>query len=91
MNVMRYLTRQKYAPIMDVILIADVMHKKVELGFLLVRVKGSHYFVQYDDGYSTVVPVYGSETIRCLPMAMSNIRQKNPYVDTRKNLTITVT
>ncbi len=32
-------------------------------GFLLVRVKGSHHFMQHDDGRSTVVPVHGSETI----------------------------
>ena len=32
-------------------------------GFLLVRVKGSHHFIQHDDGRSTVVPVHGSETI----------------------------
>ena len=34
-----------------------------KVGFLLVRVKGSHHFIQHDDGRSTVVPVHGSETI----------------------------
>ena len=32
-------------------------------GFLLVRVKGSHHFMQHTDGRSTVVPVHASETI----------------------------
>jgi predicted RNA binding protein YcfA (HicA-like mRNA interferase family) len=32
-------------------------------GFLLVRVKGSHHFVQHADGRSTVVPVHAGETI----------------------------
>jgi len=32
-------------------------------GFLLVRVKGSHHFVQHDDGRATVVPVHAGETI----------------------------
>jgi predicted RNA binding protein YcfA (HicA-like mRNA interferase family) len=32
-------------------------------GFLLVRVKGSHHFVQHADGRSTVVPVHTGETI----------------------------
>ncbi|MDP3007974.1 MAG: type II toxin-antitoxin system HicA family toxin [Methylococcales bacterium] len=32
-------------------------------GFLLVRIKGSHHFVQHADGRSTVVPVHAGETI----------------------------
>jgi predicted RNA binding protein YcfA (HicA-like mRNA interferase family) len=32
-------------------------------GFLLVRVKGSHHFVQHGDGRATVVPVHAGETI----------------------------
>ena len=32
-------------------------------GFLLVRVKGSHHFVQHADGRLTVVPVHTGETI----------------------------
>lgn len=32
-------------------------------GFLLVRVKGSHHFIQHADGRSTVVPVHAGETI----------------------------
>ena len=34
-----------------------------KVGFLLVRVKGSHHFVQHADGRSTVVPVHAGETI----------------------------
>lgn len=32
-------------------------------GFSLVRVKGSHHFMQHADGRSTVVPVHAGETI----------------------------
>ena len=32
-------------------------------GFSLVRVKGSHHFLQHSDGRSTVVPVHAGETI----------------------------
>lgn len=32
-------------------------------GFSLVRVKGSHHFVQHADGRSTVVPVHAGEII----------------------------
>jgi predicted RNA binding protein YcfA (HicA-like mRNA interferase family) len=32
-------------------------------GFSLVRVKGSHHFVQHADGRSTVIPVHVGETI----------------------------
>jgi predicted RNA binding protein YcfA (HicA-like mRNA interferase family) len=31
--------------------------------FLLIRVKGSHHFVQHADGRSTVVPIHTGETI----------------------------
>lgn len=33
------------------------------IGFELLRVKGSHHFLQHPDGRSTVVPVHGNETI----------------------------
>ncbi|MBP6299879.1 MAG: type II toxin-antitoxin system HicA family toxin [Arenimonas sp.] len=32
-------------------------------GFEVLRVKGSHHFVQHNDGRSTVVPVHGSEIL----------------------------
>jgi len=32
-------------------------------GFLLIRQKGSHVFLQHPDGRATVVPVHSGETI----------------------------
>ncbi len=32
-------------------------------GFEVVRVRGSHHFLQHADGRGTVVPVHGSEVI----------------------------
>jgi predicted RNA binding protein YcfA (HicA-like mRNA interferase family) len=32
-------------------------------GFEVLRVKGSHHFVQHADGRSTVVPVHGNEIL----------------------------
>ncbi|MBK7764755.1 MAG: type II toxin-antitoxin system HicA family toxin [Sulfuritalea sp.] len=32
-------------------------------GFEVLRVKGSHHFVQHPDGRSAVVPVHGGESI----------------------------
>ena len=32
-------------------------------GFSVVRVRGSHHFVQHADGRSTVVPVHAGETL----------------------------
>lgn len=34
-----------------------------QLGFSLLRVKGSHHFVRHPDGRATVVPVHAGETI----------------------------
>lgn len=33
------------------------------LGFEVVRIKGSHHFLQHPDGRCTVVPVHRNETI----------------------------
>ena len=33
------------------------------LGFQVLRVKGSHYYLRHEDGRSTVVPVHAGETI----------------------------
>ena len=41
----------------------DLLLALKKAGFSLVRVRGSHHFVQHADGRSTVVPVHGSETI----------------------------
>ncbi|MBK9171336.1 MAG: type II toxin-antitoxin system HicA family toxin [Bryobacterales bacterium] len=32
-------------------------------GFRVVRIRGSHHFLQHQDGRRTVVPVHASETI----------------------------
>ena len=32
-------------------------------GFVVLRVKGSHHFLQHSDGRRTVVPVHSGETI----------------------------
>lgn len=34
-----------------------------KLGFDVIRVKGSHHFLQHPDGRSTVIPVHRGETI----------------------------
>lgn len=33
------------------------------LGFAVIRIKGSHHFLQHPDGRCTVVPVHRGETI----------------------------
>ena len=33
------------------------------VGFVVVRVKGSHHFVRHSDGRATVVPVHAGETL----------------------------
>lgn len=32
-------------------------------GFKVLRIKGSHYFMQHSDGRATVVPVHNGETL----------------------------
>lgn len=32
-------------------------------GFMVIRIKGSHYFLRHDDGRATVVPVHRSEIL----------------------------
>jgi predicted RNA binding protein YcfA (HicA-like mRNA interferase family) len=34
-----------------------------KLGFAVVRIRGSHYFLRHEDGRCTVVPVHRGETI----------------------------
>ncbi|WP_404361067.1 type II toxin-antitoxin system HicA family toxin [Methylotuvimicrobium sp. KM1] len=41
----------------------DLLLALKKAGFSLVRVKGSHHFVQHPDGRSTVVPIHAGETI----------------------------
>ena len=41
----------------------DLLLALKKAGFSLVRVKGSHHFVQHADGRSTVIPVHAGETL----------------------------
>ena len=41
----------------------DLLLALKKADFSLVRVRGSHHFVQHADGRSTVVPVHAGETI----------------------------
>ncbi len=50
---------------------AEVVRALGKLGFEVVRVRGSHHFVQHPDGRSTVVPVHSGEVIG--PGLMSKI------------------
>ena len=34
-----------------------------KVGFAVVRIRGSHHFLQHPDGRATVVPVHSGETI----------------------------
>jgi len=34
-----------------------------KLGFVVIRVKGSHHFVRHSDGRTTVVPVHRGEVL----------------------------
>ncbi len=33
------------------------------VGFVVVRVKGSHHFVRHSDGRATVIPIHAGETL----------------------------
>lgn len=49
----------------------EVVRALGKAGFEVVRVKGSHHFLQHSDGRTTVVPVHAGETIG--PGLMSKI------------------
>lgn len=40
-----------------------VIRALAKVGFAVIRIKGSHHFLQHPDGRSTVVPVHGGETL----------------------------
>ena len=42
---------------------ADLVAALRRLGFAVTRIKGSHRFLQHEDGRSTVVPVHSGEII----------------------------
>jgi predicted RNA binding protein YcfA (HicA-like mRNA interferase family) len=41
----------------------DLIKSLKKLGFEVIRVKGSHHFLQHNDGRCTTVPVHTKETI----------------------------
>ncbi|MFZ2451343.1 MAG: type II toxin-antitoxin system HicA family toxin [Methylovulum miyakonense] len=41
----------------------DLLLALKKAGFSVVRVRGSHHFVQHPDGRSTVVPVHAGESV----------------------------
>jgi len=41
----------------------DLLLALKKSGFSVVRVRGSHHFVQHPDGRSTVVPVHAGESV----------------------------
>lgn len=41
----------------------DLLLALKKAGFSIVRVRGSHHFVQHPDGRSTVVPVHAGENV----------------------------
>ena len=49
----------------------EVIAALKKAGFEVLRIKGSHHFIQHDDGRSTVVPVHAGETLG--PGLMSKI------------------
>ena len=42
---------------------AELVRALGKVGFEVVRIKGSHHFLQHADGRATVVPVHSGETI----------------------------
>ena len=41
----------------------DLIAALRSVGFVVVRVKGSHHFIRHGDGRATVVPVHAGETL----------------------------
>ena len=41
----------------------DLISALRRVGFIVVRVKGSHHFVRHSDGRTTVVPVHAGKTL----------------------------
>ncbi len=41
----------------------DLLLALKKAGFLIIRVRGSHHFVQHPDGRSTVVPIHAGESV----------------------------
>lgn len=41
----------------------DLLLALKKAGFLIIRVRGSHHFVQHPDGRTTVVPIHAGESV----------------------------
>ncbi len=41
----------------------EVIRRLKAAGFVVLRIKGSHHFMQHPDGRATVVPVHANEVI----------------------------
>lgn len=42
---------------------AELVSALRNVGFVVIRIKGSHHFLRHDDGRATVIPVHSGETI----------------------------
>ena len=51
----------------------ELIRRFTKLGFEVIRVRGSHHFLQHPDGRRTVVPVHAGEVIG--PGLLSKILQ----------------
>lgn len=41
----------------------ELIKALAKIGFLVVRIRGSHHFLKHTDGRATVVPVHAGETL----------------------------
>lgn len=41
----------------------DLVKALSKIGFVIIRIRGSHHFMEHKDGRVTVVPVHSNETI----------------------------
>jgi predicted RNA binding protein YcfA (HicA-like mRNA interferase family) len=42
---------------------SDMIKSLAKIGFLVVRIKGSHHRLEHPDGRKTPIPVHGKETL----------------------------
>ncbi|HMR00701.1 MAG TPA: type II toxin-antitoxin system HicA family toxin, partial [Ignavibacteria bacterium] len=40
----------------------DLVKALSKIGFAVIRIRGSHHFMEHEDGRATVVPVHSNET-----------------------------
>ncbi|HMQ78346.1 MAG TPA: type II toxin-antitoxin system HicA family toxin [Ignavibacteria bacterium] len=41
----------------------DLVKALSKIGFAVIRIRGSHHFMEHEDGRATVVPVHSNETL----------------------------